>query len=293
MSGFRPTNASKLRQSFSADSHEEGISDTITPSRRSGLPIRKDTTAKDDENEDSGPSINRSVLRGSTAGMNRTQASVDTSPTTNKRQRVSSTGDYVTTGTNGHVAQKSSPYSLIVKLQYRQDPSFLNSAPSYEDSEMYVTGQGNYGQLAIQMRKTHKGVPVRVDAFDPFDGISIVQMACGPTHCAALTSDGSIVTWGSNALGALGRDTGRPSLKGNWKYTLDQTYEMDESAPPNTATKDPQVDIESIPGEVDMSSFLDGVCIVKVAVGCHKTFALTSDGYVYAWGAFVVSVLCP
>jgi alpha-tubulin suppressor-like RCC1 family protein len=64
---------------------------------------------------------------------------------------------------------------------------------------------------------------------------------------------------------------------------------MDEASPPNPTAKDPQVDIESEPGEVDMKSFLEGVSIVKVAVGCHKTFALTSDGYVYAWGAFVVS----
>jgi alpha-tubulin suppressor-like RCC1 family protein len=89
-------------------------------------------------------------------------------------------------------------------------------------------------------------------------------------------------------LSALGRDTGRPEgITGDWKYSINQTYvpKTDQTA----VTKDPQVELESQPGEVDMKAFLDGVAIVQVAVGCHKTFALTSDGYVYAWGAFVVS----
>jgi hypothetical protein len=245
--------------------------------------------SKGGDSEDSGPAINKSVLRASTGGINakNLRLSTETLPTS-KRQRISPAGDYVSTGDDAQSAtNKSSNWSLIVKLRYRGGAAVQNEAPAFQDSDVYVTGQGLEGQMATPMRKTHKGVPVHVDSLDPLDGTSVVQMACGPTHCAALTSDGSIRTWGSNALGALGRDTGRPDTTDNWCYSLEQMYvPMDETAATN---KGPQVDIESIPEEVNMKAFLDGVAIVQVAVGCHKTFALTTDGYVYAWGAFVVS----
>jgi Regulator of chromosome condensation (RCC1) repeat len=290
MIGFKPVNASKLRHSTSVDS-DSGSSEKISTTRRVSLPFRKDIMSKDGDNEDSGPAINKSVLRGSTSGLNAKNQllSIDTQPTS-KRQRISPSGDYVSTGEEVQSAtNKSSSWSLIVKLRYRGGVGVRNDAPEFQDSDVYVTGQGPMGQMATPMRKTHKGVPAYVDILDPLDNTSVVQIACGPTHCAALTSDGSVRTWGSNALGALGRDTGRPENIGSWSYSLEQTYvPVSESA---QTIKDPQVDVESIPDEVSMKAFLDGVAIVQVAVGCHKTFVLTSDGYVYAWGAFVVSIL--
>jgi hypothetical protein len=196
MSGFRPVNASKLRQSVSIDSQDSSAAENIPPRRRS-LPFRKGAMAKDYDSDESGPAITKSVLRGSTGGLNaKSQLLSDITPGT-KRQRLSPAGDYASTGVNGHGSTKksSSRSSLIVKLHYRTGPASRNEPPPLEDCEVFVTGQGLIGQMATPMRKTHKGVPARVDALDPLDGYSVVQVASGPTHCAALTSGGTVVTW--------------------------------------------------------------------------------------------------
>jgi alpha-tubulin suppressor-like RCC1 family protein len=254
--------------------------------RRSQRPYWRALADESDSDDTPQVSITKSSLRGRPANdaSEKLFTESSTSPISGKRQRTNPAGDFVVPPhTNGHS-------SKIVTIKYKSRGNTVNQPPVYRDSEIYVTGQGLQGQLGIAPRKTHKGVPSRADAFDPYNGPAIVQIASGPSHCAALTSEGTIITWGSNVLGALGRDTGRSDeddAAALWKYSLEQQYVPVKEVPYNS--KDPQVDVESVPVEVDMGYFLDGVSIVQVACGSHKTFALTSDGFVYAWGAFVVS----
>lgn len=295
-------NASKLRQSLSLESPESSEKNSLPSRRRATLPYRKaadldhsdeeeddEDDEEDSNDEEARPSINKSVLRASTGNQGLKSALPAEKSPSSKRQRTMSNGDYVNPGVNGsHKPEKSEP-SRIVTLKYRSKPAIHTPSPEYEDTEVYVSGTGWVGQLGTPVRKTHKGVPVRVDAFDPLDGYSIAKMACGPTHCAALSSEGSVITWGSNVLGALGRATGRPEPEASWEYSLEQMYVRESEN--IQANKDPQIDFESIPDEINMDVFFDNTAIIDVAVGCHKTFILTSDGYVYAWGAFVVSFI--
>lgn len=41
---------------------------------------------------------------------------------------------------------------------------------------------------------------------EDFKGIEIIQVTCGPEHVLALSKEGAIFSWGSNAYGALGLD---------------------------------------------------------------------------------------
>ena len=57
MSGFKPTNSSKLRHSTSIDSQDSSSSEQPPSRRRVSLPFRKDTMSKGGDSEDSGPAI--------------------------------------------------------------------------------------------------------------------------------------------------------------------------------------------------------------------------------------------
>ena len=148
MSSFKPLTASKLRHSTSIDSQDSSSSEKPPSKRRISLPFRKENMSKDGESEDSGPAINKSVLRASTGSLNaRNQLlSTDAQPTS-KRQRISPAGDYVATGEETqNSTTKLSNWSLIVKLRYRGGDGVHNEAPAFLDSEMYVTGHGAAGQ---------------------------------------------------------------------------------------------------------------------------------------------------
>lgn len=86
---------------------------------------------------------------------------------------------------------------------------------------------------------------------DPF-----VDLAVGPTHTVALTSDGVVYTWGDGAFGALGNNS-----------TTSSTSAVD--------VEFPQVD----------DDFFDVPEFTQVAAGTSFSFAINSEGELYAWGA--------
>ncbi|PHH85252.1 hypothetical protein CDD83_695 [Cordyceps sp. RAO-2017] len=95
----------------------------------------------------------------------------------------------------------------------------------------------------------------------------VVQLAVGDTHCAALTRDGRVLTWGSDDADALGRVT----------------------SPRPDVADDPQRHLlhplESAPAEVEGLEGLD-MAVAQVVATDHATFLLTVDGLVYGWGTF-------
>ncbi|MDR0591421.1 MAG: IPT/TIG domain-containing protein, partial [Candidatus Nomurabacteria bacterium] len=80
---------------------------------------------------------------------------------------------------------------------------------------------------------------------------TVVQVAAGRSHVIALTSDGKLYTWGSNNFGQLGDGTMIDSFS---------------------------------PIEVNTAA-LAGKTIVDIAAGLAGSFAVTSDGSVFAWGS--------
>lgn len=108
------------------------------------------------------------------------------------------------------------------------------------------------------------------------DDVGVVQLAAGGMHCAALTHDNKILTWGVNDQGALGRST---EWDGGLKDMNADDYDSDEG----DGDLNPH---EANPASVDSEQFSPGTQFVQVIAGDSATFALTSDGRVYGWGTF-------
>jgi alpha-tubulin suppressor-like RCC1 family protein len=82
-----------------------------------------------------------------------------------------------------------------------------------------------------------------------FANTTVQQLAAGPTHVVALTTDSRIFSWGAGL--AIGDGTG-----------IDRT----------------------VPTETIISGTMSGKKIIAVAAGDSYSIALSSDGLVYAWG---------
>jgi len=110
--------------------------------------------------------------------------------------------------------------------------------------------------------------------------VGVVQIAVGGMHCAALTHDNKIYTWGVNDLGALGRDTKKdPKAE-------DEDSDDDDS-------DDDEIDLnakESTPATIPSNYFPEDVQFTQLVASDSATFALTTTGSVYGWGTFSVSV---
>ena len=97
--------------------------------------------------------------------------------------------------------------------------------------------------------------PVAVDMSGVLSGKTLVALAAGYDHSLGLTSDGKVYAWGANADGLLGNGSRVMS---------------------------------TVPVEVDMSGALSGKTVVAIAASEFQSYALDSNGKVYAWGNNVV-----
>lgn len=83
------------------------------------------------------------------------------------------------------------------------------------------------------------------------EGVTVTQVAAGSDHGLALTSDGRVLAWGSNAVGQLGDGT-----------TTDRTTPVEVQLP-------------------------EDVTVTRLSAGEGHSLALTDDGRVLAWGGNV------
>ena len=113
--------------------------------------------------------------------------------------------------------------------------------------------------------------------------VGVVHIAVGGMHCAALTHDNKILTWGVNDQGALGRDT---EWEGGLKDIDDDKSDDESDAEDDDTGINP---LESTPTAVEDRHFPEGTKFVQVACSDSATFAVTEDGSVYGWGTFRVS----
>ncbi|XP_047062530.1 ultraviolet-B receptor UVR8-like [Lolium rigidum] len=118
------------------------------------------------------------------------------------------------------------------------------TAYSEEEQQVYSWGWGDFGRL---------GHGNSSDVFTPqpvkaLQGIQIKQLACGDSHCLAVTMDGEVQSWGRNQNGQLGLGTTEDSL---------------------------------LPQKIQA---FEGICVKMIAAGAEHTAAVTEDGDIYGWG---------
>lgn len=120
------------------------------------------------------------------------------------------------------------------------------------DGKVYGWGENGSGQLGFGSTTITVSSPVAVDMSGALLGKTVAAVAAGSYHSLALTSDGLLFAWGSNAAGELGN---------------------------NSTTN------SSVPTPVDMTGVLAGKTIVQIAAGQSCSAVLDSNGKVYAWGS--------
>ncbi len=110
-----------------------------------------------------------------------------------------------------------------------------------------------------------------------------MQVAVGGMHCAALTHDNKILTWGVNDHSALRKDT-------QWNSGLVDIDDINGNRDANKSDSDTGLNPkEATPAPVDTSGISPGTIFAQIVAGDSSTFALTQDVLVYGWGTFKVS----
>jgi regulator of chromosome condensation len=152
--------------------------------------------------------------------------------------------------------------------------------PPTQRLDIYVSGEGSQGELGLGSGKgSMNALKPRLNPHLSAAGIGVVQMATGGMHCAALTYDNKVLTWGVNDEGALGRDT-------HWEAPMRDVDDDKSDDSSDDADLNP---IEATPTPVEFTDLPDGTVFAQVTAGDSTTFALTNDGQVYGWGTFRVS----
>lgn len=151
---------------------------------------------------------------------------------------------------------------------------------------LWAWGSNNYGQLGITTAAASISTPTQVGNSSNWS-----KVLCGQVHTAALKSDGTLWTWGSNVYGQLGlSDTtnrSSPTQVGNltnWNKigvggrstygikTDGTLWSMGESGSSGTGF------IAYSPIQIGNNSW------IHVAGGWLDAFAIQADGSLWAWG---------
>ncbi|KAH7122981.1 regulator of chromosome condensation 1/beta-lactamase-inhibitor protein II [Dactylonectria macrodidyma] len=145
-----------------------------------------------------------------------------------------------------------------------------NEAPTSR-LNVFVFGSGESAELGLGPSVFNRKSPLcaktpRLNHILAAEESGIVQLAVGGMHCAALTGNGKVLTWGVNDSRALGRDT-------TWVDPDEDEEGMTDLNP-----------LESTPMAVE--NLQDIGDIVQVAAADNSTFVLTATGQVYGWGTF-------
>ncbi|XP_013706397.1 ultraviolet-B receptor UVR8-like [Brassica napus] len=117
-------------------------------------------------------------------------------------------------------------------------------AYSQSRMEVYSWGWGDFGRLG-HGNSSDLFTPLPIKALH---GVRIKQIACGDSHCLAVTMEGEVQSWGRNQNGQLGLGDTEDSL---------------------------------VPRKIQA---FEGIRIKMVAAGAEHTAAVTEDGDLYGWG---------
>ncbi|KAL2136007.1 hypothetical protein VTI74DRAFT_5894 [Chaetomium olivicolor] len=184
-----------------------------------------------------------------------------------KRQRTAATTGALVLA---HTAQPQQRLGTTLPTINHRPAQLLN---------IYVLGANSGGELGLgpSVKSGNVGKP----RLNPYlsGSVGVIQVSLGAMHGVALTHDNRILTWGVNDHGALGRDT---TWEGNF-VDMDANNSDSDSDGDDEGELNPR---ESTPTEIDKSAIPPETVFTSVAATDNATFALTSTGRVYGWGAF-------
>lgn len=172
------------------------------------------------------------------------------------------------------------PYMPKKFAKTRRARMTVNEVPT-QVVEVFVCGEGEMGELGLGTGDTALGV--RRPRLNPLLGskeVGVVAVALGGMHCLAITKENTILSWGVNDQGALGRDT---------KYSgglvdADQAAQGQQDDENNGLNP-----LEANPTAIPSEYFPPDAVFVGVAAGDSCSFAWTTTGIVFGWGTFRVS----
>ncbi|XP_072988298.1 ultraviolet-B receptor UVR8 [Typha latifolia] len=172
-------------------------------------------------------------------------------------------------------------------------------------SAIYVWGYNHSGQTARKGKECHlripKSLPPKLFKCSRGENMRWLDIACGREHTAAVASDGSLFTWGSNDFGQLGDGT-EESTKQPKKVTLLQTEFVKSvscGAHCTAAIAEPRENDGALSksrlwvwGQNQGSNnprlfwgaFTPSTIICQVSCGAVHVVALSEDGLLQAWG---------
>ncbi|MDR1152396.1 MAG: hypothetical protein LBK72_07975 [Bifidobacteriaceae bacterium] len=129
-----------------------------------------------------------------------------------------------------------------------------------EDGDIFTWGNNELGQLGNSGAGVEVDTPVKVAA----SGIEFAAVSSGWNHALAISRDGDVYAWGSDAMGQLGPD---------------RVFDVDND-PENAGRGHPDW-FSGVPGKV--AGLPDH--IAQVSAGADHSVALSENGDVYAWGS--------
>ena len=171
------------------------------------------------------------------------------------------------------------------------------------DGEVYGWGNNANGQLG-NGGTAQSNVPVAVTSTGALAGKTVTAIVAGYSHSLALTSDGTVYSWGQNTYGQLGNNsttqsnvpvTATGALAGRMVTAIaaGQYHSLARTSDGkvygwgynyfgqlgNNSTAN-----SSVPVTIPATSPLASKTVTQIAAGSNHSLALTSEGAVYSWG---------
>jgi alpha-tubulin suppressor-like RCC1 family protein len=133
---------------------------------------------------------------------------------------------------------------------------YTHSLALCSDGTLIAWGEGTSGQMGNGTANS-SSVPVTVTVTGTaLEGRTPIQVSAGSSHCMALCSDGTAVSWGSNSYGQLGI-----SPSANPVYVARAVF-------------------------TGAGSALQGKTLKSISSGSAEVTGLCTDGTLVAWGLF-------
>jgi len=161
--------------------------------------------------------------------------------------RIDINFQYGVLGDNATVSRSSPVQTVAGGTNWKQvSCGYSNTAAIKNDGTLWVWGSNRYGTLGDNTTTNlfkGRSSPVQTIA----GGINWKQVACGTSYVAAIKTDGTLWTWGSNIYGNLGDNT-----------------VVDKSSP-----------VQTVAGGTNWK---------QVSCGNSTTAAIKNDGTLWCWG---------